>query len=96
VSSSSRKDAYASRVGQMQSGTVFVTGGCTSWYLDKSGRASAAWPSTARRYRRWTRRFDIENYHLTSRAARLRDHQAARLSNHHAPAATMTQIGITS
>jgi cation diffusion facilitator CzcD-associated flavoprotein CzcO len=94
------EDAYASRVGQMLSGTVFVTGGCTSWYLDKSGQASAAWPSTARRYRRWTRRFDLENYHLTPRAARPRDNQAAQLSNHHTPAAAqaaaMTQIGTTS
>jgi hypothetical protein len=34
--------------------------------------ADAAWPSTARRYRRRTRRFDIENYHLTPRAIRPR------------------------
>ena len=65
----------------MLSGTVFVTGGCASWYLDKSGRASAAWPSTARRYRRWTRRFDIEKYHLTSRAARPWQDRAARLTS---------------
>jgi cation diffusion facilitator CzcD-associated flavoprotein CzcO len=94
------EDAYATCVGQMMSGTVFVTGGCTSWYLDKSGQASAAWPSTARRYRRWTRRFDIENYHLTSRAARPRQDLAAAPTSHHtpaaAPAAVMTQIGITS
>ena len=92
--------AYAARVGQMLSGTVFVTGGCTSWYLDKSGQASAAWPSTARRYRRWTRRFDIENYHLTSRAARPRADQAAPRTSHPtpaaAPAAAMAQIGTTS
>jgi cation diffusion facilitator CzcD-associated flavoprotein CzcO len=94
------EDAYASRVGQMMSRTVFVTGGCTSWYLDKAGQASAAWPSTARRYRRWTRRFDIENYHLTSRAACPRQGQAARLSTYHTPAAApapaMTQIGTMS
>ena len=80
--------AYAARVGQMMSGTVFVTGGCTSWYLDKSGQASAAWPSTARRYRRWTRRFDIENYHLTRRAppAPRRTRQPPRTS-HQTPAA---------
>ena len=92
--------AYAARVGQMMAGTVFVTGGCTSWYLDKSGQASAAWPSTARRYRRWTRRFDIENYHLTRRAAHPGPDQAARRTSHPtpaaAPAAALAQIGTTS
>jgi cation diffusion facilitator CzcD-associated flavoprotein CzcO len=92
--------AYAAKVGQMLAGTVFVTGGCTSWYLDKSGQASAAWPSTARRYRRWTRRFDIESYHTTPRAARLRPDQAAPLISPQtpaaAPAAAMAQIGTTS
>ena len=92
--------AYAARVGQMMAGTVFVTGGCTSWYLDKSGQASAAWPSTARRYRRWTRRFDIENYHLNRCAAHPRPDQAAPLTSHQtpaaAPAAAIAQIGTTS
>jgi cation diffusion facilitator CzcD-associated flavoprotein CzcO len=92
--------AYTLRIRQMLSGTVFVAGGCTSWYLDKSGQASAAWPSTARRYRRWTRRFDIENYHLTLRGARSRPDQAAPLINPQipaaAPAAAMAQIGATS
>ena len=41
--------AYALRVRQMLSGTVFVAGGCTSWYMGKSGQASAACPSTTRR-----------------------------------------------
>ncbi len=84
----------------MLSRTVFVTGDCTSWYLDKSGRASAAWPATARRYRRWTRRFDIENYHLTSRAVRPRQDRPAQRTSHHtpaaAPAAAMAKIGTTS
>jgi len=92
--------AYTLRVRQMLSGTVFVTGGCTSWYLDKSGQASAAWPATARRYRRWTRRFDIESYHLTTRPARLRPDQAPPQTSPQtpaaAPAAAMAQIGATS
>jgi cation diffusion facilitator CzcD-associated flavoprotein CzcO len=92
--------AYTLRVRQMLSGTVFVAGGCTSWYQDKSGQASAAWPSTARRYRRWTRRFDIEAYHLTRRAGRPRQDQAAPTASPQtpaaAPAAAMAQIGTTS
>jgi cation diffusion facilitator CzcD-associated flavoprotein CzcO len=63
------QEAYARRVHEMRRNTVWVTGGCDSWYQDKSGEASAIWPSTARRYRRWTRRFDIENYSVTHRGA---------------------------
>jgi cation diffusion facilitator CzcD-associated flavoprotein CzcO len=63
------QDAYAHRLREMLRNTVWVTGGCDSWYLDKSGAASAIWPSTAREYRRWTRRFDIENYSVTPRDA---------------------------
>jgi cation diffusion facilitator CzcD-associated flavoprotein CzcO len=63
------QDAYTRRVREMLRNTVWVTGGCDSWYLDKSGAASAIWPSTARKYRRWTRRFDIENYTVTRRGA---------------------------
>ena len=53
-----------------------------------------------RRLRRWTRRFDIESYHLTRRAARPRPDQAAPLTSPQtpaaAPAAAMAQIGTTS
>lgn len=63
------QEAYTRRVHEMLRDTVWVTGGCDSWYLDRSGEASVIWPSTARRYRRWTRRFDIENYAVTRRGA---------------------------
>jgi hypothetical protein len=46
--------------------------------LDKSGEPSVNWPSTARRYRKWTRRFDVENYHVArAAAAHTREAQAA-------------------
>ena len=63
------QEAYTRRVHEMRRGTVWVAGGCHSWYQDKSGEASAIWPSTARRYRRWTRRFDIESYVVTHHGA---------------------------
>ncbi len=62
------QEAYARRVHEMLSHTVWTTGGCDSWYLDKSGEASAIWPSTASRYERWTRRFDVEAYTVARRA----------------------------
>ncbi len=39
--------------------------GCSSWYLDASGRNSALWPDFTWRYRQRTRRFDAERYSLT-------------------------------
>ena len=47
--------------------TVWAVGGCTSWYLDRAGEPSLAWPCSAWRYRRITRRFDPAAYHLTPR-----------------------------
>ena len=57
---------YTSRVNTMLADTVWVTGGCTSWYLDASGHV-INWPSTARKYRQCTRRFDLENYAVVNR-----------------------------
>ena len=43
-------------------GTVWNTGGCSSWYLDASGRNSAMWPTFTWKFRKATAAFDIENY----------------------------------
>jgi cation diffusion facilitator CzcD-associated flavoprotein CzcO len=42
--------------------TVWMTGGCLSWYLDKHGRNTTLWPDFTWKYRRLMRRFDAENY----------------------------------
>ena len=39
--------------------------GCSSWYLDASGRNSSLWPDFTWRYRRRTRHFDADRYSLT-------------------------------
>lgn len=62
------QDAYHRRVRAMLGDTVWVTGGCKSWYLDPSGEASALWPSSARLYRRWTQHFDVQAYRAVQRA----------------------------
>jgi cation diffusion facilitator CzcD-associated flavoprotein CzcO len=46
--------------------TVWVQGGCHSWFLDDTGRNTTVWPWPAARLSRSTRRFDLENY-LTHR-----------------------------
>ena len=38
--------------------TVWVTGGCTSWYLDGAGRNLALWPDFTWAFAWQTRRFD--------------------------------------
>jgi cation diffusion facilitator CzcD-associated flavoprotein CzcO len=65
----SAQEAYARCLHEMVKDTVWATGGCSSWYLDASGEPSAVWPSSAWHYRKWTRRFDVEAYAVTRRAA---------------------------
>jgi cation diffusion facilitator CzcD-associated flavoprotein CzcO len=62
------QEAYHRKVHDMLRDTVWVTGGCKSWYLDPSGEASALWPSSARLYRNWTRHFDMQAYRAVQRA----------------------------
>ncbi|MFD4434274.1 4-hydroxyacetophenone monooxygenase, partial [Nocardia sp. NPDC058497] len=48
--------------------TVWVTGGCTSWFLDKHGKSPALWPDFSFRFRKLVRRFDIEAYDTTAKS----------------------------
>lgn len=57
--------AYDRDVQRKMRRTVWVTGGCTSWYLDADGRNMALWPDFTWTYARQTRRFDPANYDLT-------------------------------
>jgi cyclohexanone monooxygenase len=43
--------------------SVWLTGGCSSWYLDKLGRNSTIWPDFTFKFARRLRRFDLENYY---------------------------------
>ncbi|MFN8160472.1 MAG: hypothetical protein U0R52_05440 [Solirubrobacterales bacterium] len=42
--------------------TVWVTGGCNSWYLNQSGVNTNNWPGPWLEYRRRTRRLDPADY----------------------------------
>jgi cation diffusion facilitator CzcD-associated flavoprotein CzcO len=42
--------------------TVWLQGGCVSWYLDKHGQNTTLWPDFTWKYRRLMRRFDAHNY----------------------------------
>jgi cation diffusion facilitator CzcD-associated flavoprotein CzcO len=48
--------------------TVWVAGGCASWYLDRNGRNTSIWPSFTFRFRSSLRRFDAHNYESLDQA----------------------------
>ncbi len=46
-------------------GTVWNTGGCSSWYLDANGRNTTLWPTFTLPYRRRLASFDLDDYETT-------------------------------
>ncbi len=45
--------------------TVWLSGGCKSWYLDRTGRNSSLWPGSVGSFRRTVLSFRKGNYHVT-------------------------------
>ena len=45
-------------------GSVWNTGGCSSWYLDRKGRNTVQWPGFTFSFRRRAARFDPADYRL--------------------------------
>ncbi len=64
------QDAFVARVDRAMEGTVWVAGGCASWYLDETGRNSTLWPGTTIAFRRLLERFDPSEYVLEGAPAR--------------------------
>jgi cation diffusion facilitator CzcD-associated flavoprotein CzcO len=56
------QDAYNRGLQKSLSRTVWNTGGCTSWYLDKHGRNTTLWPTFTFRYMQQMRTFDLSEY----------------------------------
>jgi cation diffusion facilitator CzcD-associated flavoprotein CzcO len=56
--------AYVADVDRRMQKTVWLQGGCRSWYLDSTGRNSTLWPGTPRQFRRRVARFDPAEYTL--------------------------------
>ncbi|HEX8559484.1 MAG TPA: NAD(P)/FAD-dependent oxidoreductase [Pyrinomonadaceae bacterium] len=54
--------AYVAEVDRRMRGTVWTTGGCASWYLDRTGRNSTLWPDFTWRFRRRLARLDPAEY----------------------------------
>ncbi|HEX4446851.1 MAG TPA: NAD(P)/FAD-dependent oxidoreductase [Polyangiaceae bacterium] len=62
--------AFIADVDRRLGKTVWNTGGCNSWYIDKTGRNSTLWPDATWRFRRRVRNFDPSEYELDRPAAR--------------------------
>jgi cation diffusion facilitator CzcD-associated flavoprotein CzcO len=56
---------YARMLRRRHSRTIWSTGGCASWYLDKHGDNSTLWPGFSYEFRQITRKFDITAYHVS-------------------------------
>ena len=58
------QDAWNDYLQERLAGTVWDTGGCSSWYLDKNGRDSVMWPDFTFKFRRRMSDFDAREYRL--------------------------------
>ncbi|MFT4050085.1 MAG: NAD(P)/FAD-dependent oxidoreductase [Solirubrobacterales bacterium] len=56
------QEIWNSQVQDSLRGTVWNDGGCSSYYIDATGRNSAIYPWTTIRFRRETERFDLGDY----------------------------------
>jgi cation diffusion facilitator CzcD-associated flavoprotein CzcO len=63
----SAQAGFTADVQRRMSATVWVTGGCSSWYLDAQGRNTTLWPGSVGRFRRATARFDPAAHLITIR-----------------------------
>lgn len=57
-------DAYDAELQAKLDGSVWTAGGCSSWYLDASGRNSTLWPDFTFRFRQRTARFDLADHEV--------------------------------
>ena len=56
------QEAFVAALDRRMEGTVWTSGGCNSWYLDRTGRNSALWPDFTWRFRRRVARLDPAEY----------------------------------
>ncbi|GAC1442194.1 MAG: NAD(P)/FAD-dependent oxidoreductase [Mycobacteriales bacterium] len=61
------EDAYNCTVHKRLQRTVWNSGGCASWYLDRNGRNTTLWPTFTFTFRRQLRRCDLSDYTTTAR-----------------------------
>ncbi len=80
--------AYNHELEELTRGTVWVTGGCASYYIDRKGHNSSLWPTFTWPFRRQTQEFDEEAYSLGA-AAKPRSELSSRGAT---PGSTQTTV----
>jgi len=69
--SAEAESAYSAEIDRLAAGTVWLRGGCASWYLDPgSGRLTLLWPAPVSEFRERYGRFDPEPFLRVAAAAR--------------------------
>ncbi|NKY55452.1 flavin-containing monooxygenase [Nocardia flavorosea] len=63
------QDSFNAGLQRKLAKSVWSTGGCASWYLDKHGNNTTLWPDFTFEFRRITKRFDIDAYDTTTAPA---------------------------
>jgi hypothetical protein len=58
------QEAFVSDAERRSRDTVWLTGGCRSYYQTPDGRNAGLWPNWSFEYRRRTREFDAESYEV--------------------------------
>jgi cation diffusion facilitator CzcD-associated flavoprotein CzcO len=82
------QSAFVAEVQKRMEGTVWIAGGCASWYLDSNGRNSTIWPDFTWRFRRRVARLNRDEYVLSfpekaeQQPAELFQPMATREANH--------------
>ncbi|MDJ0392374.1 NAD(P)/FAD-dependent oxidoreductase [Rhodococcus sp. G-MC3] len=56
------QDDYNADLQDRMSKSVWMNGGCASWYLDKHGNNTTLWPDFTFRFRSMTKKFDLAAY----------------------------------
>ncbi|NEW25164.1 flavin-containing monooxygenase [Nocardia cyriacigeorgica] len=60
------QDRYNAELQKKLAKSVWLNGGCSSWYLDKHGNNTTLWPDFTFEFRRLTKHFDVEAYETTT------------------------------
>jgi cation diffusion facilitator CzcD-associated flavoprotein CzcO len=58
------QDAWNAEIQRKSQNTVWLNGGCNSWYIDRNGKNSTLWPDHTFRFFRAMKRFDPVEYRI--------------------------------
>jgi cation diffusion facilitator CzcD-associated flavoprotein CzcO len=74
------QERYNARLQERLAKTVWMTGGCASWYVSQSGKNTTLWPGFTWEFRLRTRRFDRDAYALEPRRQRKKTTRSTSVS----------------